>query len=102
MKEGPTMDQRRGEPKPLEMTPELAEHFDKLRHAREAVNPFGVYTLQWPDGSSYSATGADLIATAEASVRCVDAIERGEDPRVIMAAFDRLDKTMEDGTPEAR
>jgi hypothetical protein len=93
--EGVMSERRPGPERPPEMTPAAAEHFARLRQARQHIDPFGRYTLRLPDGSTYSATGADLIATAEASVRCVEAIGRGEAPSVIRAAFDRLDRTMD-------
>jgi hypothetical protein len=83
---------------PPEMSAAAREHFDKLRHARQHIDPFGTYTLRLPDGSVFECDGASAIATAEASVAVVDAIGRGEDPRVIMAAFDRLNGTIEPGT----
>jgi hypothetical protein len=50
---------------------------DKLRRARDVVDPARVYRLQMPDGSIFSATGAELIETAEAAVGLVDAAESG-------------------------
>jgi hypothetical protein len=83
---------RPGMPDP--MPPDVAGSVDKLRKARESIDPFRTYRLAMPGGGVFEATGADLIAHAEATASLADAIRRGEDPRVIRAAFDRLDRTL--------
>ena len=73
-----------------ELTPELGAYLEEFRKARETINPFHIYRLQMPDGTIIEAAGADLIATAEALVSVFDSTERGDDPRVTLAAFERL------------
>lgn len=70
-----------------------ADELERLRKVREHIDPFQTYRLEMPDGSIRETTGADLIASAEAIVSVVDCIGRGDDPRVIAAAFDRLFRT---------
>jgi len=73
----------------------MDENVNKLREARSKINPLETYRMRLPDGRIQEISGAELIATAEAQVSVFDAIERGESPEVIRAAFDRLDRTME-------
>jgi hypothetical protein len=65
-----------------------------LRRARGTLDPFRTYRLRMPDGSTFETTGADMIATGEAMAGLLESINRGDDPRVIMAAFERLDRTL--------
>lgn len=78
-----------------EMTPEMKASLDKMRDSRAAIDPFRTYCMQMPNGQFVEATGAELIATAEATVSLHDAINRGESPEVLKAAFERLDRTFE-------
>jgi hypothetical protein len=75
-----------------------AELVEKLKKAREAIDPFQTYRMQLPGGGVYEVTGAELIATAESSVALAESIHRGDDPRTIAAKFRRLDSTFD---PEA-
>jgi hypothetical protein len=77
-----------------EFTPEMAADMEKLRRARQVIDPFRTYRMRMPDGGVFEATGADLIATGEATTALIDSIHRGDDPRVVAAAFARLDRTL--------
>jgi hypothetical protein len=87
--------------RPPELTPELRAYIATLREVRAHVSPFKTYAMQLPDGTVIASAGADMIATAEASVALADAIERGEDPAVLLAAFARLDATLRPSRLEA-
>jgi hypothetical protein len=79
---------------PRETVPEKREMIGRMRRIREVVDPFQAYEVPSPDGSGTGTIpGADLIATAEASVALADAIDRGEPPEVLKAALDKLNVT---------
>jgi hypothetical protein len=79
---------------PPGLTPELRAYIATLREVRAHVDPFRTYAMQLPDGTVIASAGADMIATAEASVALADAIERGEAPEVLLAAYGRLAATL--------
>jgi hypothetical protein len=74
----------------------VAATVEKLRQARERLDPFATYRGRMPDGTLVEMTGAEMIADAEAYVAVADAIRRGEDPQVVKAAFERLQRTLGD------
>jgi hypothetical protein len=85
MKKPERMFRARG-PRPAggpEMPPEERESLDRMRRIREVIDPSRPYRLLLPSGR-----------VLEATVALQDAIDRGEPPGVLKAAFDRLDATM--------
>jgi hypothetical protein len=71
-----------------------AELINKLKLARERIDPFQTFRMPMPDGSVHEVTGADLIALGEAQVSLAEAVNRGEDVQVLKAKFERLFQTM--------
>jgi hypothetical protein len=72
---------------------EVREALDLMRRIREVVDPSRTYRMRMPDGRVFEIAGADLIATSEAMIAVQDAVDRGEPPEVLKAAFDRLHAT---------
>jgi len=66
---------RRDRPGVGEIPPEI----ETLRDARTVIDPARTYRLQMPDGSTFSATGAELLETAAAAVAVADADRAGDD-----------------------
>jgi hypothetical protein len=83
---------RDSEPEKLPGFP--SELINKLKMARERIDPFRTYRMRMPDGSVHELSGADAIATAEAHVSLAEAVNRGEDPQVLKAKFERLFRTL--------
>ena len=74
--------------------PPVPPGLEALRAARSTIDPFRTYRMATPDGGVFEATGAELIATSEAMASVVGAIERGEPRAVVLAAFERLNRTL--------
>jgi hypothetical protein len=80
---------------PPSFPPELVAYLRKaVEKSRQAIDPFQTYRLDLGNGLIHECTGADLIATGEAQLAFAEAVNRGEDRRVLLAALARMQRTL--------
>jgi hypothetical protein len=56
--------------------PRIPPEVEQLRNVRRVVCPWKTYSMTLPDGRTFSSTGADMIAQADAMVALADADKR--------------------------
>jgi hypothetical protein len=69
--------------------PPIPPEADELRRAREVIDPKSSFLLELPGGEYFSATGKELLETADAFTALVDA-QRSGDVKRIRRALVRL------------
>ena len=62
--------------------PPIPPRAGELRHARRFIDPAESFLLKMPDGSFFSATGAELLATADMFTSLIDAQRSGDVKRI--------------------
>lgn len=62
--------------------PPIPPEAEKLRHARDVIDPDRIYEMEMPDGKIMRTSGRELLATSDNMLALVDAQKAGDEEAI--------------------